>query len=316
MEKRIQKKVNLFKNDNFLFDVISSIQDGISVIDDEFNIIFVNSTMEKWYKFSLPLIGKKCYKAYHFRNDICDNCPSYRTLQTNESSYENVPKRDDKGNIIGWIGLYTFPFVDNFNGSLKGVVEYVRDITEQKKAEEIVRKNEERFKALVESTSDWIWEINEYDTYTYVSPKVHDLLGYEMDEVIGKKPFDLMPFDEAERIKNIFYSFKKDKKPFSNLININIHKKGYHVIIETSGVPFFDSKGLFKGYRGIDRDVTQRFKVEELLRKKECELEKRLKELEKFYEVTINRELRMIQLKREIDKLKYELEKYKKLEEK
>jgi len=44
--------------------------------------------------------------------------------------------------------------------------------------------------------------------------------------------------------------------------NINLHKDGRFVVLETSGVPFFDEKGKLLGYRGIDRDVTERKQVE------------------------------------------------------
>jgi len=53
---------------------------------------------------------------------------------------------------------------------------------------------------LVEVTSDWIWAVDKDAVYTYSSPKIRDLLGYEPEEIIGKTPFDLMPADEAERV--------------------------------------------------------------------------------------------------------------------
>ena len=47
-------------------------------------------------------------------------------------------------------------------------------------------ESRERFRNLVEATSDWVWEINNKRVYTYVSPKVFDILGYKTEEVIGK----------------------------------------------------------------------------------------------------------------------------------
>ena len=67
------------------------------------------------------------------------------------------------------------------------------DITERKKIKLDCKDSEERFRGLVESTSDWIWQINQNAVYTYVSPKVKEILGYEPKEVLGKTPFDLMP---------------------------------------------------------------------------------------------------------------------------
>jgi two-component system sensor histidine kinase/response regulator len=93
------------------------------------------------------------------------------------------------------------------------------------------------------------------------------VLGYEPEEVIGKNPFAFMPNHESERLSKILMKIIKSQTPIENLENENIHKDGYSVILETSGVPFFNADGIFMGYRGIDRDITERKETEEALRK-------------------------------------------------
>jgi len=144
-----------------------------------------------------------------------------------------------------------------------------RDITERKLAEEALRESEKRFRALTESTSDWMWEVDENAVYTYASPKVKELLGYEPEEVIGKTPFDLMLPEEAQRVAAEFGPIAEAQKPFARLENTNRHKDGRLVVLETSGVPIFDTTGNFRGYRGIDRDITERKRIEEALRESE-----------------------------------------------
>lgn len=146
------------------------------------------------------------------------------------------------------------------------IVAVYSDETERKQAEEALQDSEQQFRDLTESTSDWIWEVDREGVYTYSSPKVIELLGYEPEAVIGKTPFDFMPSEEAERVSDIFYAFISSQKPFDNLENTNLHKNGYLVVLETSGVPIFDAKGEFLGYRGIDRDITDRKRIEEALR--------------------------------------------------
>ncbi|GKU83122.1 diguanylate cyclase domain-containing protein [Niallia sp. NCCP-28] len=116
----------------------------------------------------------------------------------------------------------------------------------------------DRFRALVEHVSDWIWEVDHNGIYTYASPRVKDMLGYEPEEVIGKTPFDLMPEWEAKRIAPIFEELLSQKLPIKSLENINIHRDGHEVILETSGSPIIDSRGICIGYRGMDRDITSR----------------------------------------------------------
>ena len=153
-------------------------------------------------------------------------------------------------------------------GSLIGTREQVifNDVTDRKRAEAAVHESWERFKSLVETSSDWVWEVNEHGIYTYASPKVHDILGYEPEEVLGKTPFELMPPAEAERVSSIFRDIIASQRPFSLLENVNLHKNGGRVILETSGVPFFDPAGSLKGYRGIDRDITERKRAEETIK--------------------------------------------------
>lgn len=138
-------------------------------------------------------------------------------------------------------------------------------IVQLQTAQNDIRRSEERFRSLVETTSDWIWETDEKGVYTYVSPTIKNMLGYTPAEVLGKTPFDLMPDTQKEKIAALFFKFSENKKPFSNLENVNRHKNGHLVVLETSGVPFFTEDNELKGYRGIDRDITQRRRYEEEL---------------------------------------------------
>jgi PAS domain S-box-containing protein len=153
-----------------------------------------------------------------------------------------------------------FP-IENPNG-INRVVSVIRDITERKRMDETLRESEQRFRSLVETTSDWVWEVDQNGFYTYTSPKVKELLGYDPEEVIGKKPFDFMPLDETEQIAELFRDIVKSRKPFMRLENTNVHKDGRLVVLETSGVPIFERDGNFAGYRGIDRDITERKRAE------------------------------------------------------
>ena len=157
-----------------------------------------------------------------------------------------------------------------------GTVDVLVDISELKQVEAELRESEERFRNLTEITSDWIWEVDKNGFYTYVSPKIYDILGYRKEKIIGKTPFDLMPPEEAYRVFKIFDTIHASCQPFDCLENINLHKKGHPVILETSGVPTFDADGEFSGYRGVDRDITQRRRAEEELQKAHNELEIRV----------------------------------------
>jgi PAS domain S-box-containing protein len=133
------------------------------------------------------------------------------------------------------------------------------------KIEESLRKSEERFRALTESTSDWIWETDKDGRYTYASPRIEELLGYAPEEVIGRTPFDFMSQDEAKRVSKIFRDIVQTRRPFTAVENTNLHKNGKEMILETSGIPIFNAKGELAGYRGIDLNITERKRSEEKL---------------------------------------------------
>ncbi|MBV6625314.1 MAG: PAS domain S-box protein [Rivularia sp. (in: Bacteria)] len=168
---------------------------------------------------------------------------------------------------VKWFGN-NFRCSNRKNGDL--IVDGVDiDITARKRAEIALQTSEARFRSLVEISSDWVWEINEYGLFTYASPKVLDILGYTPQEILGKTPLDLLPTEEGKRLSEVFNSFIIEKQQFKNLENIKFHKNGHTVIMETSGVPIFDANGYFRGYRGIDRDITERFQAEDRLRTSE-----------------------------------------------
>ncbi|NVM22380.1 MAG: PAS domain S-box protein [Desulfobacterales bacterium] len=149
-----------------------------------------------------------------------------------------------------------------------------KEIKERRLAEEALRRSKQKFKSLTEATTDWVWEVDAQGVYTYASPKIKDLLGYDVTEVLGRSPFDLMPKEEAERIGKFFNEKVTNKEPFYGLENVNRHKDGHLVVLETNGIPIFDGKGQLKGYRGIDRDITERKRAQEHRRKLEAQVQK------------------------------------------
>jgi len=108
-----------------------------------------------------------------------------------------------------------------------------------------------------------VWEVDKNGVYVYASPKVRDLLGYTPEEIIGKTPFELMPEAEAEEIGKLFKEKLAEKQTFYGLENINCHKDGHLVVLETSGIPLLDEQGQVIGYRGIDRDITERKRIKD-----------------------------------------------------
>ncbi len=148
-----------------------------------------------------------------------------------------------------------------------------KEADKRRRIEAELKASEERFRDIAENSLEWIWEIDSTGRYTYSSPVVESVLGYEPNEVVGKFFYDFFHPDEKEPLrKNAFKTFSKNK-PFRKFINRNVRKDGRLAVLLTSGVPLFDSKGSLIGYRGADTDITDQYNAEESLRKSQEHLQ-------------------------------------------
>ena len=262
--------------------IFNTAADGMRLIDKNFNVVRVNKTLlDISGKDKKSILGKKCYETFYGSFCHTDNCPLSQILKGAKRIECDVDKKRTDGAKISCI-LTAIPFYKpnghESNSELIGIIEDFKDITKRKESEEALLKSEERFRNLVETTSDWIWEIDKNCKYTYVSPNMHTILGYEPEEVIGKTPFDLMPPEEAKRVTDIFNPFAIEKTPFKAIENIHLHKDGHQVILETSGVPFFAKDRTLLGYRGIARNITERKRANKELENYRFHLEELVQE--------------------------------------
>jgi PAS domain S-box-containing protein len=242
--------------------ILAAIGDGVSIQDTNFRILYQNQAHKDL--LGGDFAGEFCYAAYASRDSVCPDCPlavCFRdgiVLKMQKSGLARI-----RANCLE---ITASPLCDE-GGNIIGGIELLRDISLSKEAEEALRTSEARFRNLVESSGDWVWEVDAQGVYTYASPRIRELLGYAPDEVVGKTPFDLMSQEEAERVESIFRAVAAEIEPIRSLENTNLHKDGHAVVLETNGVPFFDAAGTFSGYRGIDRDITDRKHAETKIRK-------------------------------------------------
>ncbi len=151
--------------------------------------------------------------------------------------------------------------LENASGKNARFLGTALDITERKQIEDALRNSEVRFRALVEATTDWIWEIDANYRYVYSSPKGRDLFGLDRGKIIGRTLFDLLRQGGAISPDKNLVEIVTERNPFFGL-EMEAWNDSGAVIIETSGVPIYAKNGVFCGYRGISRDVTERKKLE------------------------------------------------------
>jgi len=264
--------------------LIENIPDVIWTGDNKGNTTFISPNIEEIYGYTpeeMYKAGERLWFGRIHPDDLKRVKEAYGVLFEGGEKFDieyRIMRKDGE-----WLWLHDRSVATYEKDGIRYADGIFSDITERKKVKEALAKSEERFRTLTESTSDWIWEIDRKSVYTYASPKVEELLGYKSEEVVGRTPFNLMPPQEAQRVAAEFGAIVESKRPFARLENINQHKDGRLVVLETSGVPVFDAAGNFRGYRGIDRDISERKKAEEKKEKLNHELSERIKELRCLY---------------------------------
>ncbi len=117
--------------EQFLHYLFNSVQDGISILDKDLKIIGTNLTMDKWFSYKKPFLGKKCYEIYHERSRPCKNCPTIKTIKSKKSNV-SIIKYKTPNTQEGWHELFSFPLFDDHH-NVAAIIEYVRDITFSRK---------------------------------------------------------------------------------------------------------------------------------------------------------------------------------------
>ncbi|MGK2941716.1 MAG: PAS domain-containing protein, partial [Immundisolibacter sp.] len=175
------------------------------------------------------------------------------------------------GDRLVAIEFQIVPVLDDANQVVHMVASGV-DVTERKQAEAQLQESEARFRALVESTPDWLWELDTVGVFTYNSPQVHAMLGYAPEQLIGRRPFELMVEADGARLGELFVASAPTGEVFSNVHYAMPHRDGRMVFLETAVASIRGPDGAVLGYRGMSRDVTARWQAEVQLRASEARL--------------------------------------------
>jgi two-component system cell cycle sensor histidine kinase/response regulator CckA len=122
------------------------------------------------------------------------------------------------------------------------------------------RKSEEFYRSIVDNTTEWIWEIDTEGRQIFNNPAVESILGYTPEELQGKLCSDYVhPEDKALKI---LAQAVAERKAWSGLTMRWRHKDGTYRYLESNAVPILGADGQLAGYRGTDRDTSERTRLE------------------------------------------------------
>ncbi len=145
----------------------------------------------------------------------------------------------------------------------------VRDVTERKNAEEVLRQSEEKYRNILETIEEGYFETDLEGAFTFYNEALGDVLGYNADELLG---MHYRQYADHRNAKKLFISYVKVLRTGQPLKDLNWEvkcKNGTRRFIESSITLIRSSEGTVVGFRGLARDVTQRKRTEEALRESE-----------------------------------------------
>jgi PAS domain S-box-containing protein len=287
-EKALRESEKRFKN------ITNSIKELLVLLDQNFKVQMINSTLGQAYKVSLDdYAGKHCYELFYGRNDICEGCPANKVLSDGEVT-RALRYRPD-GRIYEGTA---FPFFED-NGNITGVVVIGCDITEQKQAEEKLKESEKKYRNLLETTSQGYWLVNTELKNIEVNPSICKMLGYRPDEMLGKTPFDFV--DDENRKIFIEQTSKISTIPHRSYEITLKTKDGQDLKTYINATTIRNESGEVRGSFALITDITEIKQAEQRLKQREKELEIQNIRLEEM-----NAALKILLEKRDEDKRELE----------
>jgi PAS domain S-box-containing protein len=260
-----QKNRQIRESKVFLDAVFQSIQDGISVLNPDLSIRYVNPVMEEWYHWKKPLVGKKCYNAYHNSDKPCQPCPSLRCMKSGQTEREIVPGYPDPDSPVSWVELFSYPIKDP-KGNITGVVEFVRDITERVQAREKLTSQKERLANILEGTDAGTWEWNVQTGETIFNEKWAEFIGYTLEELSPVSIDTWIQYthpDDLEKSNKLLEKHFAGKTDYYECEARMKHKKGHWIwVLDRGKVISRTNDGKPLWMFGTHQEITKRKEAE------------------------------------------------------
>jgi PAS domain S-box-containing protein len=257
-EQRVKEREEHFRM------LIENAHDITSIIDAEGRMLYTTPAFTRILGYGTEeLLGQSIFDYYH-PEDIERDLPLVRHLIDNPGSKVRSEHRI-RHKHGGYRYLEAFGQTVSPHTADQGIVVNIRDITEQKRAEEALRQSEEHFRRLIENSSDYVMIADRNAALTYVGPSAERILGFAPEEMLGKRPPELIhPDDVPHVLEDVEYLYSHPGEVVTSVFRIR-HRDGNWRVFESVGrtlLPDSPDQVLVAN----SRDITERTRAEAKLR--------------------------------------------------
>lgn len=251
-ERKLQSNTELLNN---LFD---SIPDNAYILDENYNVLRINAAVKKMFP-ELPMIGSPCYKTVHGLDSPCAFCPVVETFQTGLP----VTREYYDEQYSGYYELTSFPIYDQKTGKIVGATELARNITDRKRMEDSLLRNEALLNDLLEILDEGVYLIDTNYTITRANKAFCDMYP-DLNPLVGKKCYDTTRYHSVCPDCATECMFRDGKSTSRTFYEKNSEDEP-GVWLELTVFPLYEQGNTVSGAICIVRDVTPRIELESQL---------------------------------------------------
>ena len=261
--------------------IFNFLPDPTFVVDAEGRVVMWNRAMEELTgvrtreilgkgnrEYALIFYGKRRPTLIDLALDYGDyDEEQYLFLKQDRGVFygENICPQIGRGET--YISGKSAPLYDR-SGRLIGAIASLRDITENRKAQQALQDSEEKYRNIIESIEDGYFEVDLAGNFTFFNPWLIKVLGYSADELHGQSYRLVMDEKNGRKIYTAFNRVYNTGQSVKELDWQVLKKDGTPLFVETTVLPIKEHMRVV-GFKGIVRDITERKQAEEALRQSE-----------------------------------------------